>query len=110
MTRRGDFQDYDRQNPAVWPMFEKFALEAARCGARVGAKAIWERMRWEVRVNTPGDDFAKLNNSYVSWYARRFKERHPGYGQIFNIRKSQADDDPEPVTFPTKGGQGYVQW
>ena len=108
MTTRADFLDYDRRNPAVWPMFERFALEAARAGVRMGAKAIWERMRWEVRINTPGDDFAKLNNSYVSWYSRRFKEQHPGYGQIFAIRKAQADREPEPPRFLTKGGQQYA--
>lgn len=110
MTTRADFLDYDRRNPAVWPMFERFALEAARAGVRMGAKAIWERMRWEVRIKTPGDDFARLNNSYTAYYARRFKEQHPGYGAIFCVRKSQADTEPEPVSFPAKGGQGYANW
>ena len=108
MTTRADFEDYLEHNPNVWPTFERFALEAARRGKKIGAKAIFERMRWEISMeDTPGDEWAIFNNTYVSWYARRFQEAHPGYGQIFVTRKSQADTGPAPTTVPSKGGAQY---
>lgn len=76
MTTWADFQRYDRLNPHVWKLFERFALEAAKRGKRVGAKAIWEQ--------------------------------YPGYGQIFHVRKSQADKTPAPITYPARGGQDWM--
>ena len=110
MTTLADFDAYDRANPAVWQLFERFALDAARRGRIVGAKAIWERMRWECSVECKGDEDYKLNNNYTAWYVRKFREAHPGYGMIFATRTSQADKEPTPMTFPTSGGQGYINW
>ena len=104
MITRADFEAYDKANPKIWPLFEQYALEAARAGVKVGAKAVWERLRWESRIKTPGDDFAAFNNSFVAYYSRKFIEAHPGYGSIFVTRESQADKEPAPTTFQTAGG------
>lgn len=83
------FRAWDAANPEVYRLFERFSLQAARSGRRIGAKAIVERMRWELRVETRGDDF-KLNNSYVSRLARKFVERHPEHAELFELRELRA--------------------
>lgn len=92
------FREYHAQNPAVWSLFERFALEAARAGrTHFGAKAVWERMRWHIQFETR-DSLAdwKLNNNYTSRYARMFAERHPEFRKLFQFRELRSSD-PEPV-------------
>lgn len=91
------FRDYHAQNPAVWTLFERFALDAARGGwTHFGAKAVWERIRWYIRLETR-DDYAavKLNNNYTSRYARMFAERHPEHADLFHFRELKGGE-PEP--------------
>ena len=83
---------FHRENPLVWRLFERFALEAARSGHTVGAKAIWERLRWETRVNPDyrrKGDF-KLNNSHTAYYARAFLRRYPEHAGLFETRERKA--------------------
>ncbi len=91
------FMEHHRANPAVWSLFERFALEAARAGRKhFGAKAVFERMRWHIEFETK-DSLAdwKLNNNYTSRYARMFAERHPEHADLFQFRELKSGA-PEP--------------
>ncbi len=114
---RAEFERYLRDNPKVYELFERYALEAAKCGKRIGAKAIWERMRWYAQVETKDPDGYKLNNNYTSWMVRKFREDHPGYGMVFSVRQSQADESsprapapppPKPSPRLDRQGQAYM--
>lgn len=80
---------FHRENPRVWFLFERFALEALRsCGSRrIGARMVWERIRWETRVavDLPGDS-PKLNDHLVPYYAREFVRVHPRHAGAFELR------------------------
>lgn len=85
---------FHAENPHVWRLFERFALEAAASGvSRIGAKAIWERMRWSLQVETSEHRRGswRLNNSYTAHYARLFRERHPEHAELFETRRAQGD-------------------
>lgn len=90
-TRPGQraFDDFDRANPQVWALFERFALEALRRrtgSRRIGARLVWERMRWFTQVETDDQAF-KLNDHWTPFYARKFHQRHPEWGLAFEIRE-----------------------
>lgn len=84
------WRKFHATNPGVFAMFERFALEALRNGARdrVGARMVWERMRWETTI-APVDATSawRLNDHHVPYYARLFMERHPRLGRVFEVRQ-----------------------
>lgn len=85
------WREFHRRNPQVYAAFERFTLEAIRSGAsKIGAKAVWERMRWWAHVESRGDDW-RLNNSWTALYAREFLRRHPEHKGVFELRRSKAD-------------------
>lgn len=84
------FQQYHKENPAVYEVFTKFTDEAIRAGRRkIGAKMIAERMRWEHTVS--GNDGYKINNSYIAHYARLYENEHPEHRGLFQFRRAKAD-------------------
>lgn len=84
------FQDFHAENPQVYRLFIQFANQAYEANRmRIGAKAIAERIRWNVVVETRGDSF-KLNNSYVSRYARLLVQDRPYLAGLFELRKLKS--------------------
>lgn len=80
---------YDRENPMVWEMFKKFALELIERGyERIGAKMIFERIRWETTV--AGNDQFKINNNYTPYYARKFEQVYPQHSEVFSKRAAKS--------------------
>ncbi|HEX7050099.1 MAG TPA: hypothetical protein VF188_07870, partial [Longimicrobiales bacterium] len=76
------FAEFHRNNPHVYREFERRAMELYRAGAtKIGVKAIAERIRWDVRIRTLGDEF-KINNTYVSLYSRLLLHRHPELADV----------------------------
>lgn len=77
---------WHRENPTVWELFEHFALQAVNRGrTRIGHWLIIGRIRWETAVITTGDDF-KIRNGYIAFYARLWRDTHPQYADLFEIR------------------------
>jgi hypothetical protein len=88
-VRRLVWEHFHRDNPQVYAMFERFALEAINGGMRkIGGRLIWERMRWELAIRTNGQDY-KLNNNFVPFYVRAFIARHPEHNRVFQLRSNQ---------------------
>lgn len=88
MSHCEDFFEFHKKNPKVFGLFSRFAIEAAASGrTHFGAKAIMERVRWEVDINTVGEnhDF-KLNNNHTAYYARLFMKAYPEYKDFFRTR------------------------
>lgn len=99
-TARERWEQFHAENPEVWRTFERLALEAyramrARRGRRsslLGARLVWERMRWHDLTERPSDVTPwKLNDHYPPFYARLFHERHPELGQVFELRRIRPD-------------------
>lgn len=79
------FLEWHRANPLVWFHFERVALEAIKKGKKFGAKAIGEIVRWEADFEQ-GEEF-KLNNNYLSYYARIFAAKYPAHRDYFEFRE-----------------------
>lgn len=78
--------EYMKANPKVYQMFAHFAWEAimAMPGKVIGARMVWERMRWETDVR--GDGEYRLNNNAIPFLAREFMRRNPEVGEVFVTR------------------------
>ena len=71
--------------------------------ANYSAKAIFERIRWEVdSVGADGKLEFKLNNNWPSFYARRFMKMYPEYQGFFRTRRQTSQED-----CPTNRQDGY---
>ena len=96
MNIRERCEQFDRENPEVWRRFEAWTLWLIDRGHRkCGAKMIWERMRWEMKFETIGAGEIdgrelKLNNSFTSYYARKFTAKHPEWRKFFDLRRSRT--------------------
>ena len=87
------FQIYHSDNPEVYRLYKRFALQAIDAGAKhLGSKAIMERIRWQTNVETVGDPF-KVNNNLTPFYARLFMKDFPEYADFFRTRASRADKE-----------------
>lgn len=85
-TLADEWAHFHEHNPQVWRLFERFALEAVEHGAkRIGARLVWERMRWHTRVET-NDRTYKLNNNWIAFYSRKFLQEHPEHPELFETR------------------------
>jgi hypothetical protein len=86
-----DFLAFHSENPHVYQLVCRFALEAIRAGRRhYGMKAIIERARWHTLVETHGDEW-RFNNNWTSFYARLFVRDHPEHAGFFELRRAVAD-------------------
>ena len=101
MTGKKAFEKFKRfhtANPDVFDMFEHFTLEAVGSGMKkVGAKFVFERIRWELYVKTKGAGHCvatgrdlKLNNNFTPMYARMFMTKHKAHIGLFEIRIIKA--------------------
>jgi hypothetical protein len=86
---KGKWWAWHLDNPHVWQLFERFALEAIRAGAtRTSGWLIVNRIRWETAVITRGDDF-KISNDFVALYVRLFQHSHPKYRHMFSTKPAK---------------------
>jgi len=84
------FWGYHQENPQVFKLFVTFARQLKTAGREYyGAKAIMERIRWHVSVETRGEDF-KIGNNHTSCYARLLCVVYPEEFPLnfFNFRNS----------------------
>ena len=91
MTLEEKFAKFHAENPKVYRLFDRFAMEAVAAGRLIlSAKLIFERIRWETTVITAGDEY-KLNNNYHAYYARLWMKRNPYMMVKFRTRAVRGD-------------------
>jgi len=82
------FLAFHEANPIVYATLARLARYARQRGRhRLGVKMLWERMRWELTIET--DDATsdyKLNNNYHSRYARLLMETEADLAGMFELR------------------------
>lgn len=82
------FDEFDRDNPHVYDLFVKYALEAkARGRTRFSISMITERIRWYTAIETSDPDF-KINNNHRAFYARKLME-DPRFTGMFVVREQR---------------------
>ncbi len=85
--------DFHRANPDVFAHFLRYAREATAAGrGRMGARAIGERIRWYVAVETRSADGFKVNNDFWPYYGRLAMLLYPEeLGGLFERRDGRFD-------------------
>jgi len=85
------FLEYHAANPGVWTMFLRYARDARKAGRdRMGARMIFERIRWYVVIETTGGDF-KISNNHFPYYARLAMARHAELAGLFQTIDAKFD-------------------
>lgn len=79
----------------MYAHFVTFALQAiaranARGRKRVSADSIMHRVRWEIDGTWAKSDGFKVNNDFVSRYARLFITHHPEHATFFETRQLKS--------------------
>ena len=81
------FTTFHEENPQIYAAFSMEAIKAIKMGKKkMSAKLIIEHIRWNTFL-TSNDDHFKINNNYVSYYARLFVKKNPMFSDVFNFRK-----------------------
>jgi len=81
------FEEFDRETPHIYEAFCRFTFEAIRAGReRLGAKLIWERIRWFTAIESTPEGEYRLNNNWTAYYARKFMQDHPEHDGLFATR------------------------
>jgi len=86
------FAKFHERNPIVWQLFEQFTMEIVG-RPRGSAQAVFERIRWQMDIETQGSEL-KLNNNFCAYYARMFEAKHPEFTGFFRSRKRISEDKP----------------
>ena len=79
-----NFKSFHEDHPEIYEMFTKFALQAAQKRSKYSAKNIFHRIRWETMLNSKEE--YKIDDGWISHYARLFLETHPKYSNFFETR------------------------
>ena len=80
-----NFEKYDEENPQIYFLFKQFALQAAQYRTRYSAKSIFHRIRWETMVTAKDSEF-KIDDGWISHYARKFMNEYPQLSNFFETR------------------------
>ena len=84
------FAEWARENPHIIEMYLKYSREVSNSGRRrYGIKAITERVRWHVNVQTNGDEF-KINNNHSAPMARLLVKLDPSLEGLFETREKSG--------------------
>lgn len=84
-----DFLKYDQENPEIWRLFKKYALQAKEKGfSNYSANGIFEIIRWHTTGR--GNDGFKVNNNYRPDYSRKMMSFYPSFEGFFRVRETKA--------------------
>ena len=84
------FEAFHAANPWVALALEALVADWLHRGRkRVGMKALVEIVRWQYGRTTDAPDF-RINNTYVSRYARLLIDLHPEWGEVIQTRELRA--------------------
>jgi len=90
-TVQARFEAYHAAHPEVWQLFVQYATQAKLRGmAKYSATSIIERIRWHHHVDQ-GNEAFKINNNYVSRYARKLVAEDPRFDGFFEMRELKAE-------------------
>ncbi|MEU9369591.1 hypothetical protein AB0D71_33935 [Streptomyces avermitilis] len=80
------FWAFDTEHPYVYRALERLTADRLAAGAtRVGLKALFEDLRWQLPAGVRG-----LNNSFTALYARKLIEDHPQWASAFELRRRRT--------------------
>jgi hypothetical protein len=85
------FEEFHREHPEVLYYLADLALDLALKGFKhYGMRPLYERARWHFQIERGmGSDF-KLNDNFISRYARKIMEDYPELAGFFETRVLKA--------------------
>ena len=90
MTLEERFEAFHAANPHVADALESLAAQWLSRHRKVGVKSLGESLRWASGLQVEGDPY-RINNSYLSRYARLLIERHPEWADAIETRALAAE-------------------
>src|SRR5262245_12156125 len=85
------FLRFHEENPLVWQYFLAAARALKESGRKkFGARAIIERLRWDMPLTTSGEGY-KLNDNYTSRYVRKLVEEYPEFEDLVELRSLRTE-------------------
>jgi len=82
---RENFNEFHRNNPEIYNLFVKFTNMVTPRKKYYSAKAIFHRIRWETMITGEGD--YKIDDGWISHYARKFMDDYPQHSGFFQTRE-----------------------
>lgn len=102
------FTVFNEENPQIYAAFSMEALKAIKMGKnKISAKLIIEHIRWNTFL-TSNDDHFKINNNYVSYYARLFVKKNPMFSDVFNFRKLNNEESHPAIQVNSDGQLSFL--
>jgi hypothetical protein len=81
---REAFEVHHAAHPEIYRKFCQFAQQAAARTDHYSAKAVFHRVRWSTAIDEGGD--FKIDDGWISHYARKFMEDYPQHSEFFATR------------------------
>lgn len=86
-TIQEKFEKFHSDNPHVYKVLKRLALEAKQAGKnKIGVDLLVQVARWELIMGTNTNDRFKISNSYTSRYARLLMEQEEELEGLFELR------------------------
>jgi len=86
------FDEFHENNPAVYAYFKEYAGRAIRAGVKkLSSKLIINRIRWEIFIETVGNDTYRINDAFTAHYARLYAEDFPAHADKFEFRRIRSE-------------------
>ena len=80
-----NFNLHHKSNPEIYHMFEKYAIQASKYRGKYSAKIIFHIMRWNTMIEESDSEY-KIDDGWISHYARLFMENNPKLSGFFETR------------------------
>lgn len=80
------FKEMDEKNPLIYSLFKFYTFQAIALGEKHYSA---DRVFHDIRADSPADmqENYKINNNYISRYARKFMEEFPEHAGFFRTRQ-----------------------
>jgi hypothetical protein len=82
---KDNFDVYNKENPDIYSLFEKYAMEASKHRSKYSAKIIFHIIRWNTMLSGKDSEY-KIDDGWISHYARLFMDKHPELNGFFETR------------------------
>ena len=78
------FAEHHAKHPEIYKRFCHYAKQAAARRKHYSAKSVFHRVRWDTEIGERGD--FKIDDGWISHYARKFMADFPEYEGFFETR------------------------
>jgi len=86
------FEEFHKNHPDVFERFKDLAFRLKHAGREhFGAKALMENVRFYFATSSQGVEEFKINNSFISRYARLLVQLYPEFEGFFEMRELRAN-------------------